>query len=495
MLRALFILLAVVSVVLGIVLERPILYVAAGALLLVAVVMLIMAAKKRHEKSKKSYLSSSPRDQDEELAALGIADIRPREHNRARQSDDDDFAVMEEPAGVGTHATHRAGKSEAGTSARVSGDGMGETEKAAPETETAGEDLRALGIMEIRPRERRGGSVKSDAAGTSRADAGNGNDATAVPKGSDDPESPNGEAQRERLKRDVLAPYLQSAQSAIGANTVCLLRHDEDALKYHIEAIVSRNAYARTQGHFRTRVPLLKPAVARRPVLTFRVGEKGLASSNLGYYLEPIAVRQIAIAAIAGSQAEASYFLLADTMDDDGLSSARQHTLLSQFAKGLATILNGEVHPDLAAEVDQYRPRREIIAEEMDAARAQQHPLALILVYLNRAEEIAGDGEEDVQRAEATLEARLRETVGDRRLEHFGELVYGVFDKGPTADVEPWVMQLQEALISDSGPLSGGVSIGIAVLKDRHADPDAFRADANEALKEAFETGACTILE
>ncbi len=80
-------------------------------------------------------------------------------------------------------------------------------------------------------------------------------------------------------------------------------------------------------------------------------------------------------------------------------------------------------------------------------------------------------------------------------MEHFGELVYGVFYAGEAAEVEPWVMSIQEQLLEESGPLAGGVSIGIAVLKDRHDDAEAFRADANAALREAFETGACTIVE
>ena len=508
MLRALFVLLAIVSFVLAIVLDMPGLYVAAGVLVVIAITMLAVSAKKRHEKSKKSYLSSAPsREHDEELAALGIADIRPRERSRSEPASDDDLSVLEEPdaAGVRSGAEPEEEADEETIAAADGVDGSGHSARAASPGKETDSELRALGIMEIRPKTRRASSplfdfIESPSESASDAAAGDGA-RPASPGGSVqprprpvDPDSPEAVAARERLRKEVLIPYLQSLQSAIGANTVCLLRHDNDPLKYHIEAIVSRNAYARSQGHFKSRVPLLTPAIARRPVLTFRIGEKGLPGQNLGYYLEPIAVKQIAVTDVPGVTATGSYFLLADTMDDGGLGAPRQHALLSQFARLLGSVLGDERAATVNTEPD-LRPRRDIIEEEMSRARTEKHPLALILVYLNSAETIAAEGEEAVNESEAILEGRLREIVEGRRVEHFGELVYGVFYTGPTDEVESWVMGIQEQLREDQGPLEGGVSIGIAVLKDRHKGADAFRADATEALREAYETGACTILE
>lgn len=507
MLRALFILLAIVSSVLAFVLEMPGLYVAAGALVVIALVMLAVSAKKRHEKSKQSYLATSPsREHDEELAALGIADIRPRERTRSKKFEDEEVSVVGEPHLQNDRVDPRGAErktaiSEAGLEEVVdsdedevevsSGNGAGATNP----------ELRALGIMDIRPRERRPSSPILEAELSESRTGNNGGSAqvasaSAQPKRKvEDPESPEAIANKERIRKEILTPYLQSLQSAIGANTVCLLRHDDDPLKYHIEAIVSKNAYARSQGHFRTRVPLLTPAIARRPVLTFRIGEKGLATSNLGYYLEPIAVKQIAVTDVPRKAESISYFLLADTMEEGGIASTRQHALLSQYARVLGTVLGGGDAVELNGERADYRPRRDIIEEEMTRARSAKEPLALILVYLNEAEAVAEEGEEAINEAEATLEGRLRELVEGRRMEHFGELVYGVFYAGEAAEVEPWVMSIQEQLLEESGPLAGGVSIGIAVLKDRHDDAEAFRADANAALREAFETGACTIVE
>ena len=315
-----------------------------------------------------------------------------------------------------------------------------------------------------------------------------------VKRKKDEADSPEAASARERLRREVFSPYLHAVQATLGANTVCLLRQDDNALKYQIEGIVSKNAYARSKGYFTTRVPLLTPAVARRPVQTFRIGEKGIPNVNLGYYVEPIAVRQIAVAAVPQSSSGANYMLLADTMEEAGLSAMGQHALLAQFAGVLGSVLDGgEAAP--GETVQDVRPRREIIAEEMKRARSEASDMALVLVYLNAAEHIAEDGDESVNEAEAILEGRLRELVQERRVEHFGELIYAVFYHGAPEAVEEWVLQLQEELREPSGPLEDGVSIGIAVLRERHENPEALRTDAIDALREAYETGACTILE
>ncbi|HEX7070118.1 MAG TPA: hypothetical protein VF190_04905, partial [Rhodothermales bacterium] len=406
---------------------------------------------------------------------------------------DDDLQVMEESTDdVIVREQPAAEKSDVnGVGNGVAGDGI-----PTPGSDAGGADaeLRALGIMEIRPRSRKASSPLLEMEEQASAASNPGAD-SAEKRPAEDPNSPAAVAAKERVRKEVLTPYLQSLLSAIGANTICLLRHDTDPLKYHIEAIVSKNAYARSQGHFRSRVPLLTPAIARRPVLTFRIGEKGIPGSNLGYYLEPIAVKQIAVTDVPRSAAPGSYFLLADTMEDGGLSSPRQHALLSQFARLLGTVLAGGEATEMSGDAADVRPRRDIIDEEIQRARADRRPLALILVYLNSAESIAAEGEESVNEAEAILEGSLRELVDGRRVEHFGELVYGVFDSGDSAAVEPWVVDLQERLRTESGPLADGVSIGIAILKDRHTSAEAFRADAHEALREAYETGACTILE
>lgn len=306
----------------------------------------------------------------------------------------------------------------------------------------------------------------------------------------------------ERLKKEMLVPFLHAVQAAVGATTVCLLKQDETGLRYHLEAVVSKNGYARSYGDFTTKTPLLPGRKARKPVTLLRVGGKGISPKSLGYYAEPIiAVRQIALAVIPQPDNDAPYILLADTMEEGGLGTRRQRTLLEQFAGVLGTILDAhetleeaveEAEPEI--EEAEPRPRRDIIAEEMRNARVLELPLSLALVYLNRAEEVAEQGQEAVLDAEATLEAHLRthaEGTDAFRIERFGELTFGVFYRGGLEEVESWAVDLQNEL---AGPLEGGVSIGIAVMQDHHESPDTFRADATEALREAFESGTCTII-
>ncbi len=123
--------------------------------------------------------------------------------------------------------------------------------------------------------------------------------------------------------------------------------------------------------------------------------------------------------------------------------------------------------------------RSAIIADEMDAARATDEPLALALVVPHNAVELATQGESVVAAAEKELIARLRGVAGSSRVELFGELVVGVFCHAGPAFVEAWVERVEE-----SGP---DVQIGIALLRARHQTPEAFRADAKAALREAYE--------
>ncbi|HET6566570.1 MAG TPA: hypothetical protein VFG50_01315 [Rhodothermales bacterium] len=378
------------------------------------------------------------------------------------------------------------------------------------------DDLMADGIMEIRPKG--APPTRPDTADPDEADV-----STARPAGPAKP-AEKGPAQRmygvsaptvhiktvadahatdERLKKDMLVPFLHAVQAAIGATTVCLLKLTETANRYNIEALVSKNAYARGHGQFTAKQALLPPKKKRKRVNLLRVGEKGLATKNLGYYLEPIAVRQIALAPVPHQNGDLEFILAADTMEEGGLGTRRQRELLAQFAGVLGTILdtrdtsNEEDLEETETEPEQPRPRREIIAEEMRHARAESLPLSLALVHLNRAESIAESGPEAVLDVEGQLETYLNKQTEETeafRVERFGELTFGAFYRGGVDDVQDWALDLQQNLSEESGLLEGGVSIGIAVMADHHDGPDALRADATEALREAYESGSCTII-
>jgi GGDEF domain-containing protein len=138
------------------------------------------------------------------------------------------------------------------------------------------------------------------------------------------------------------------------------------------------------------------------------------------------------------------------------------------------------------------RPRRELIAEEMEAAQSNSEKLALALVHLNRAESIARRGEEAVASAEHLFEARLDQLMPAQRIERFGELTYGIFFREGADAVEPQVAELKARMAQEEGELEGGVSVGAAVWNEE--DPEALRTEATEALREAYETGTPTIV-
>ncbi len=291
-------------------------------------------------------------------------------------------------------------------------------------------------------------------------------------------------------EQQALVLYLQALRAALGAHTVGLLKQADLTPDYWVEILVGDGGTVQRGGAFSAEVPLLTPSRAREPVTVQRIGPGGLPPGSLGYSAAPETIREMALAPVPRASDDETYFLLADTLRDDHLSQEPAPTLLHDFARLLGTLLD-TLRPAMTETLP--RPRREIIAEEMEQARARNQLLALALVYLNRAETLANQGV--VAEAEHLLAARLEQATGHRRIERFGELTYGVFYDGELPEVEAWGAQIQQELADETGLLEGGVSIGIALLHDRHQRPEDLRADATEALREAYETGTCTILE
>lgn len=451
MIRILFIILAVVAAILALLMNEPLLYALAGAFLLAAVVLIIAGLRRRHKRHRKAQEGHARPERpaappaDEELSSLGILEIRPKGQTRPAPPAAPEAEEKAAPAKMRPIAEREP------------------VEKPAPGPETNG-------VRHVPAASRV--SVKEKSPSVQAVDT-----------------------ETEHTYAGIVGPYLQALRAALDAQTVCLLRQEALALQYHIEAIVSQNAYARSGGDFTTTVPLLNASEARRAVTVRRVSEHGMPQSNLGYYRDTISVRQIAMAPVLRPGDPTIHFLLADTMQEGALGTPHRRTLLAEFARLLGTIMDLPAQEELPDETEQVRPRRDIIAEEMEKARAHNRPLALALVYLNDAETRADEGQEAVSAAEEALESHLRKTMRQGRVERFGELTYGIFSNTHSGDVESWAMQLQSELAHTTGPLEGGISIGIAMLQDRHRDPDTFRADATAALSEAYETGTCTILE
>ena len=268
------------------------------------------------------------------------------------------------------------------------------------------------------------------------------------------------------------------------AHTVALLRQEDGSpLRYHIERIVSRNAYARPHGAFVARAPFVPPG-ERRAVL-YRMGQN-LTPEAVKYYREPITALR-AVLAVALRVNDAPHVLLADAMQDGRLDTARARTLIETTARMLEGSRPDATAAPLAtgmpAEAPARPSRREIIAEEMEGAGAAG--LALALVHVEPAE-ASGDG---LAAAEAELEDELRALTPDGRVEPFGELTYGVFLRDAGDAVEAWT-DAAHARLRDRYP-GGHVSIGVAChTPDGGAlSPEAFREAATKALEEAYEAG------
>lgn len=141
------------------------------------------------------------------------------------------------------------------------------------------------------------------------------------------------------------------------------------------------------------------------------------------------------------------------------------------------------------------RPRLEIIAEEMEVARATDIPLALALVHVNRSEMLAEQGQDTVEQAEALLLDALEEMAAGQRVERFGELTYGIFYQGTIDDVEAWTVHTHQKMQRRSDLLKGGVSIGVTMMGPRHKHAKALRTEAMKALHESYKSGAPALID
>jgi GGDEF domain-containing protein len=567
MIRALLILLAALVAVLAFVLDRPLLYAAAGGALIAAlalVVRRVLSTSRRNDGRR-----SRSGDREEPMENLGIMEVRPQERGKPDPGGSSQGGRGSSPAGTGEEpaAADRRASS-------VPGDGPSpEPAPSEPAPSATGgaaaED--APDDASSPPSADAPSSAKactSDGAPASReAERGSSGDPDPpnarpdAPLSPDPPPSSNGTSRAESDPHapasdeppsageastpvtttpveaaPVLAPYTASIRAALGARTVCVLVQEDVLLEYEIRSIASTDPNVRTSGIFSTRDPLLTATMTQQPVTIRPVDGEEAVSEYLKYYRSPAPVDHVALAPVRRPDDPSAYFLLADAGAPVNLDTTEARTLLEHFAQTLALILDADhvgatpedgsatvSHPADAADRhsaptrqpttaseaaaaekaaaaeasrEAPRPRREIVAEEMQAADAAQEPLALVLVHLNRAQRLAQEGDDVVAAGERRLRARLEDAAPGARVTRFGELTYGVFYRGDVGEVEPWAADLQRELADETGILEGGVSIGIAMRSRRHdGDPESFRGDATEALRQAYESGAATIIE
>jgi GGDEF domain-containing protein len=451
MTRVLLIVLGIVVAVLAFVLNQVWMYWAAGAFLLAAVVTIATRMWQRYQEAVRFRREGGQSlQQHPELEELGITDVRakrkPADAATESQTEETERTRAEEPGTAGGESTTTATSPPPDE----------------PPPEASGEETAASDRQ----------STRSSATAYGAA---------------------------------VFQPYVQALQAATESHTACLLVQEDVMLTYRIEAAVSHSASVRTTGAFETDDALLTANMTQVAVTIQPVGQTGVEPAQLGYYDAPVPdLEQVALAPVPTPSAASTYFLVLDATDTH-LDHPRTKKLITHFADLLGLLIESGTPPRAPAEASTGseaeeqatapRPRRDIIAEEIEEAQRTSSPLALALVHLNRAEELAQESETVIADTESALRTRLEQSAPRSRVERFGELTYGVFYNGDVADVEPWAERLQDELERAGDMLAGGVSIGVAMLRAEAQSPDQLREDATEALRMAYETGTCTIVE
>ncbi len=270
--------------------------------------------------------------------------------------------------------------------------------------------------------------------------------------------------------------FLRALWAATEVQTVGLFSTDAGRKYYTLEAALSHSPAVRREGRFPAADHLAHAVSLDRPITVLEENDPLLRA--LPYYRQPVHVGGAAVLPVKDHEGQ-PIFLVVDLPPDQPGFTERQRTLLLSNAALLATMLQ-QPEDD---EANQRTPptRRAIITEEMRRARERNRPLALALVYRADAETVAEQGEDAVAEAERELRLHLEDLGRGNRIERFGEQMYGVFLSDEVEALEAWADNARARADAKDLPLA----IGVARLGDHHADADALRADAANALQEA----------
>lgn len=304
---------------------------------------------------------------------------------------------------------------------------------------------------------------------------------------------------------------LEALLHASGAHTAVLLRDLTSASthKYLLQAIASRNAYARTEATFILRQPLTSQS-EKDGVQHIRIGG-ALHASALRYYRDELAIREILTVALR--MENLPFVLVLDSQEDGLLNQPRTRALLALTArmfeqagftlpapvddywfedplptdpivKGVAEGLIEEDEAERKKTIDTLgqppiKPRSEILQEEMDASTADS-PLIFTLVALADPHV----SEDKLLTLEALLHNTVVEAAGGDRVEQFGELTYGVFFRGTDTEAVSWFLSLY-AVLERTFP---GYIYGIGAVQhsERHVSAKQLREEANTLLVQSF---------
>jgi hypothetical protein len=439
MARVILTALAVITAVLGYLMDNILLLGLAGAFFLLALVTLIALAVKRRRRRSEAERQREARaaSREEELRSLGISDIRPKGGTAPRPVERvDDADGVESDVSGGAAATPEDGP----------------LPEHAPEPSPEPTTPRAEPVSE-----------------------------TAEPAEPAPEPLPMHEAREDSPFWRVHSPtaitsYLRALWAATDVQTVALFSSDADGDAYTLEAALSHNPAIRREGRFTAGDHLLDAVSADRPLTILEANDPLVRT--LPYYKRAVHVGGAAVLPVRNEDGTAVY-LVVDLPQDQAGFTERQRDLLTRYADLLGAML---AQPEDDVLSQRATPtRRSIIADEMERAKDLDRPLALALVYRTDAEDLAEEGADAVTAAERDLRLHLEDLTSEGRIERFSELVYGAFLYDTPAAIEEWVQRVR-ARGADAGmPLVAGV----ARFAD-HRDPDELRADAFNALQLAL---------
>jgi hypothetical protein len=282
---------------------------------------------------------------------------------------------------------------------------------------------------------------------------------------------------RNPFEKHILIPVLRGMQAALDAHAVGLIQRTEE-YNYKVWGTVGLDWSCLRGESFILRHNLLQESEA---VAIHAVGENGVSTTQLKYSRTPANITNLGIAAVG----QTSYLLLADTIDESGLSHPRATELLEAFGNTLSLMLYRE---------DPNRPRREIITEEMARARQQGTQLALAITVPQKAEILTRSYGDVLSKTEQLFSECLQSAAPDSRVVKFGEITYGIFIDGRKEQLETWHKDIQSAIKNQGGLLTGGIYVGIARMTEKHKSPDDLRDEATRALIRAHEGPAQTVI-
>lgn len=272
----------------------------------------------------------------------------------------------------------------------------------------------------------------------------------------------------------AFASFLRACWAATEVQTALVATAEADG-SHTMVSVRSHSPLVRKEG----RLPadsFLNVAPAERPITILEPNDPVVR--DLPYYSRQMNVGGVAVLPVKSSAG--LVYLVVDLQPDQPGFTTRQRNLLLGFADLLRTLLD---HPLEEPPTRGVPTRRSIIGEEMERARSESRPLALALVYRTDAEAIANRGAAAVAEAERDLRLLLEDLVHHGRLERFGELMFGAFLHEEKAALQEWADRVQERGDEDGFDLA----IGVARMGN-HRDADDLRADAANALAEALQT-------